>query len=126
MDTMDAPDTLDTITIEDLCLLCRVGVPDEERAKPQKLLVTVEVAGDFARACASDDIADTINYYDLTRQIQALTREKEFRLIERLADEIATLALTKFGAESVRVQVKKFILPEARYVAFALARRRQG
>ena len=42
------------ISIVDLEVFCRVGVPDEERAKPQRLLLTVEMDCDFSKAAKSD------------------------------------------------------------------------
>jgi FolB domain-containing protein len=115
---------MDTITIKDLSVLCRIGVPDEERAKPQRLLVTVEMSGDFSRAAQSDDIAHTINYYDVSQRITNLCSNESFKLIERLADEIARIILGEFRAEQATVEVKKFILSNARHVSFRLTRPR--
>jgi FolB domain-containing protein len=115
---------MDTITIKDLSVLCRIGVPDEERAKPQRLLVTVEMSGDFSRAAQSDDIAHTINYYDVSQRITNLCSNESFKLIERLADEIVRVLLGEFRAEQATVEVKKFILSNARHVSFRLTRMR--
>jgi FolB domain-containing protein len=115
---------VDTITIKDLAVLCRIGVPDEERAKPQRLLITVAMSGDFAKACVTDDVRDTINYFDVSRRISAFCAAESFKLIERLAHELAEVIFREFGARSVRVQVKKFILSDARYVSFELKRER--
>jgi dihydroneopterin aldolase len=38
------------ISIVDLEVFYRVGVPDEERAQPQRLLLTVEMESDFSAA----------------------------------------------------------------------------
>jgi dihydroneopterin aldolase len=113
---------MDTILIEDLAVLCRIGVPDEERAKPQRLLISVRLSGDFSSACRSDEIADTINYFDVTRRIIEFCRTESFKLIEKLAHEIARLIVRDFKARHVAIQVKKFILADARYVAFELQR----
>lgn len=113
---------MDTITIKDLGVLCNIGVPDEERAKPQRLLITVEMSGDFSTAAQSDDIAHTINYYDVSQRITKLCATKPFKLIERLADEIARILLNDFGAAQATVEVKKFILANARHVSFRLTR----
>ena len=113
---------MDTITIMDLGVLCHIGVPEEERAKPQRLLITVEMQGDFSRACLSDDILATANYYDVSRRIIEMCQKRAFKLIERLAYEIAEMILTEFNSETVAVEVKKFILSEARYVSFRLSR----
>lgn len=113
---------VDTITIKDLAVLCRIGVPEEERAKPQRLLITVEMSGDFSRACLSDDILATVNYYDVSRRMVELCQDRVYKLIERLAWEIAEMILTEFNSESVSVEVKKFILSDARHVSFKLSR----
>lgn len=113
---------MDTIVIKDLGVLCRIGVPEEERAKPQRLLITVEMGGDFSKACASDDIVHTINYFDVSRRIVILCQEQAHHLLERLADEIARMILNEFGATKVVVEIKKFILSDARYVSFRLQR----
>lgn len=115
---------VDTITIKDLGVLCKIGVPDEERAKPQRLLITVEMMGDFSKAAQSDDIAHTINYYDVSQRITSLCSSESFKLIERLADEVASIVLKDFGAAQATVEVKKFILSNARHVSFRLTRKR--
>ena len=50
------------ITIVDLEVFYCVGVSDEERAKPQRLLLTVDMDFDFSSAAISDRITKTINY----------------------------------------------------------------
>ena len=114
---------MDTITIKDLGVLCRIGVPDEERAKPQRLLITVDMQGDFSCAAQTDDIAHTINYYDISQRITDLCAKESFKLIERLADEIANVVMKEFGAQQTTVEVKKFILSNARHVSFKLTRK---
>jgi dihydroneopterin aldolase len=43
-------------------------------------------------------------------------------LIEKLAVDIADLARVEFGAQRVRVRVKKFAVPRARYVGVEVER----
>lgn len=118
---------MDKITICDLELHARVGVPDEERAVPQRLLVTVEMWGDFRAAAKTDDLGLTIDYYAVSRRLLALGRAGEWRLIERLAWEMGQMLREEFGVEGVRVGIKKFILPEARWVEVTMeAGRRLG
>lgn len=113
---------VDTIIIKDLGVLCRIGVPDEERAKPQRLLITVEMQGDFSKACSSDEISQTINYFDVSRRVVDLCQTTSFKLLERLGHELARVILAEFKAESVSIKIKKFILTDARYVSFRLTR----
>jgi FolB domain-containing protein len=53
---------MDRILIEDLEVHFRVGVSEEERARPQRLLITVEMETDVGAAAAADDLQRTIDY----------------------------------------------------------------
>ncbi len=114
--------TQDTITIHELEVFFCVGVTDSERAKPQRLLVSIDVQHDFRAAFASDDLADTVDYYELSRRVVALGEGAHWNLIETLAGDIANLVLDDFGARAVAVEVKKFVIPQAKWVAVKLAR----
>jgi dihydroneopterin aldolase len=105
------------ISIVDLEVFYRVGVPDAERAQPQRLLLTVEMESDFTAAAKSDSIADTINYYAVTQRLLKFGDGREWKLIEKLAADIADTVLKEFKPQSVAVEVKKFIIPEARHVS---------
>ncbi|MSU26793.1 MAG: dihydroneopterin aldolase [Pedosphaera sp.] len=114
----------DTITLVDLEVHYHVGVPDAERAQPQRLLLTIEMQRDFTRAAASDDLRETIDYYAVSRRLLAFGEGRSWKLIEKLGADIAALVLVDFCAEEVTVEVKKFIIPEARYVSVRLTRTR--
>lgn len=113
---------MDTIIINDLEVSYRVGVPDDERAFPQRLLLTVEIGHDFRPAVANDDIAKTINYYAVSQRLLRLGEKKSWRLLETLAEEIAQIIRGEFGAASVQVEIKKFIIPQASWVAVRIVR----
>ncbi len=115
---------MDTITIQDLEVWYHVGVPDAERQAAQRLLVTVEMRHDFAAAAAADDLARTIDYYAVAQRLRGLGRGRSWKLIETLAVEIAGLVLTEYRPASARVTIKKFILPETRWVAVQVERQR--
>ena len=112
------------ISIVDLEVFYRVGVPDAERAQPQRLLLTIGMAADFAAAAQSDGIADTIDYYAVTQRLLKLGEGREWKLIEKLAADIAGFILAEFKPLAVTVEVKKFIIPEARHVAVTLTQAR--
>lgn len=115
----------DTITISDLEVFYQVGVTEEERAKPQRLLITVELSGDFTVAAARDNLADTIDYFAVAQRLLRFGDGCHWQLIETLAAEIATAVLEEFGAKSVSVEVKKFIIPQTRHVSVRLTRNRK-
>ena len=113
---------MDLIIIKDLKVNYRVGVPDEERARPQKLLLTLHVEHDFRQAVAADDVGETIDYDALSRRLFAFGDDCHWCLIETLASDIATMVLDDFQASRVKVEVKKFVIPEAEYVAVCIER----
>jgi FolB domain-containing protein len=117
---------MDTITIADLEVRYHVGVPDEERAVPQRLLLTVEMRSDFAVAAATDDLTKTIDYHAVSRRLLAFGEGRSWKLIERLAADVADMVLAEFAPASVTVEVKKFILPETRHVAVKVERTLAG
>jgi len=115
---------MDKISIVDLEVFYRVGVPDTERAQPQRLLLTVEMESTFTAAAKSDSIADTIDYFAVTQRLLKFGESREWKLIEKLAADIAELIMTEFKPQAVTVEIKKFIIPQARHVAVRLTRAR--
>lgn len=110
------------ISIVDLEVFYRVGVPDEERAKPQRLLLTIDLEFDFSVAVGSDSVEDTINYQAITNDLLRFGEGRTWKLIEKLAADVADLVVKTYRPQSVKVEIKKFIIPQARYVAVALSR----
>ena len=111
------------ITIVDLEVFYHVGVPDEERAKPQRLLLTVDMGFDFSAAVKTDGIVNTIDYFTVSQRLLKFGEGRSWKLIEKLAAEIADMVLSEFKPESVTVEVKKFPIPQARYVSVSLTRK---
>lgn len=117
---------MSNIKIVDLEVFIKVGVAEEERAQPQRLLVTVDLEFDFSSAAISDRITKTIDYHQVAQRLLAFGDGRSWKLIEKLAHDIADLVLSEFNPQSVNVEVKKFPLPQARYVAVSLTRNRTG
>ena len=112
------------ITIVDLEVFYRVGVTDEERSKPQRLLITIDFKFDFSSAAVSGRLGRTIDYHEAVKSLIKLGENRNWKLIESVASDIASKLLSEFHPESVTVEVKKFSIPEARYVSVSLTRQR--
>ena len=108
------------ISIVDLEVFYRVGVPEAERVKPQRLLLTVEMDFDFSAAARSDDIRDTIDYFAVSQRLLKFGEGHSWKLIEKLAADIADAVLSEFKPQSVTVEVKKFPIPQARHVSVSV------
>src|SRR6185312_12790405 len=117
---------MDKIIISDLEVYYRVGVPEQERASPQRLLITVEMTHNVSAAAGSDDLTKTIDYHAVTQRLLRFGDGRSWKLIEKLAADIAGMILAEFMPDSVTVEVRKFIIPEARHVAVRLTRNPSG
>ena len=116
---------MDKIIISDLEVWYCVGVPDDERAVAQRLLISVEMSLDFSQAAASDDLTKTIDYFAVSQQLLSFGTGRSWKLLEKLAEDICRMVLADFAAEHVAVEVKKFIIPETKYVAVRIERSRK-
>ena len=113
---------MDSIVISDLEVTYRVGVPDSERRYPQRLLVSVEMHDDFSEAAGTDDLNKTVDYFQVAQRLLHFGEGKEWKLIEKLAEDLARMVLVDFGPLSVLVEVKKFVVPQAQHVAVRVKR----
>jgi FolB domain-containing protein len=111
---------MDLIAIRDLTVFFNIGVPDGERAQPQRLLLTVEMERDFSRV--GDALDRTIDYQAVSRRLLDFGRGRSWKLIETLAVDLAEMILREFQPSRVTVEVKKFILPQARHVSVRVTR----
>ena len=108
------------ISIVDLEVFYHVGVPDEERSRPQRLLLTLELEADFTASAWSDSIADTVDYYAITQRLLKFGDGQSWRLIEKVAADIGEAILAEFNVSGAFIEVKKFIIPQARYVSVSM------
>ena len=111
------------ISVVDLEVFYRVGVTDAERARPQRLLLTVDMDFDFSKAAKTDDIAGTIDYFAVSQRLLKFGEKREWKLIEKLATDLADAVLAEFKPQSVTVEVKKFPLPQARHVSVGVTKK---
>src|SRR5947208_7626921 len=105
------------INIIDLEVFYHVGVTDAERAKPQRLLISVEMDTDFATAALTDRVEKTINYFDVAQELLNYGENRTWKLMEKLVSNLADYVMSKFKPEHLAIEIKKFPIPQARYVS---------
>jgi dihydroneopterin aldolase len=98
---------MDIIFIRDLRIDTLIGIYDWERAIKQTLSFDLEMATDIAKAAASDDIKDTLNYKAVAKRIIAFVEASEFQLVETLAERVAELVREEFAVPWLRLTVNK-------------------
>lgn len=114
----------DTIEIRRLRVSTHIGVPDEERATAQTLLVTIRMTPSQGFDGLADEISRTIDYYAVSQEIEALAAARTRRLIETLATDIADHLLENHSIQHVAISIEKHILPNTECVAVHLERNR--
>jgi dihydroneopterin aldolase len=113
---------MDKIRITDLEVFYQVGVTDEERSKPQRLLLSVEMRHDFTSAISRDDLAETVDYFSVSQRLLKFGEGCHWQLIETLAADIAAMILDEYPPASVTVEVKKFVIAQAAHVSVVVER----
>jgi 7,8-dihydroneopterin aldolase/epimerase/oxygenase len=112
----------DTIHVEQLEMFAHVGVPDSERASPQRITVTITVWPTATLHELGDDISNTINYSAIARVVREVVDERRDKLIETLAQNIAAQLLLNLPIRRVRIELRKFVLPDASYASVTVTR----
>jgi 7,8-dihydroneopterin aldolase/epimerase/oxygenase len=113
---------MDTIEIRRLRVTTHIGVPAEERSTAQTLLVSVRMTPSQGFDGLADEISRTIDYYQVSLEIQSLASARSRHLIETLATDIADHLLRNHPLSHVAISIEKHILPDTECVAVHLER----
>jgi 7,8-dihydroneopterin aldolase/epimerase/oxygenase len=97
----------DYVSIRDLGVAAVIGVHPWEREIEQTLVVSVKMAADVAKAAASDELADALDYSAVAATIATVLRDGKFRLIETAAERIAGRLLADFPLSWLRLELRK-------------------
>ncbi|HEX4412460.1 MAG TPA: dihydroneopterin aldolase [Lacipirellulaceae bacterium] len=112
----------DKVHIEQLDVFTRVGVPDEERANPQRLTVSISFWPYQQTSDLADHIERTVNYSTVAEQTKNFLRDQSVKLIETLAEGLASHLLKNFPIQKVTIELRKFALQDAKYVSITVSR----
>lgn len=98
---------MDIVFIEQLSVITTIGVYDWEQTIEQKLVFDIELGWDNRQAAASDNVEDCLSYADISDAVVQYVEGQRFALVERVAEELANLLLTRFNSPWVRIKVSK-------------------
>lgn len=98
---------VDKILIKNLLVRMIIGINDDERRNLQDVIINVTMSVDTHVAGTSDDIEDSVNYRTVAKRIIQLCEHSRFYLVEKLAQEIASLCLEDPRVQGVTLQVEK-------------------
>jgi dihydroneopterin aldolase len=100
-------DSGDRIELRGLRVRGHHGVLPEERRDGQLFGIDVVLETDVAAAARSDDLADTVDYSAVARQVAAIVGGEPVDLIETLAVRLADACLAHPGVRAAEVAVHK-------------------
>ena len=98
---------MDIVFIKDLRIDAVIGIYDWERRVRQTLAFDIEMAFDNTVPAASDDIALTLNYKDVSKRLIDYVGGSNFGLVETLAERCAAIIREEFGVSWVRLKLSK-------------------
>ncbi|OLQ77496.1 dihydroneopterin aldolase [Photobacterium proteolyticum] len=98
---------MDSVFIEHLEVIATIGVYDWEQTIKQKLVLDLEMAHDNRPAAESDDVVYALDYAAVSEAVTEYIQGGRFLLVERVAEEVASLIMTKFSVPWIRVRVTK-------------------
>ena len=98
---------MDIVFIEQLSVITTIGVYDWEQTIEQKLVFDIEMGWDNRKSAKSDDVNDCLSYADISETVIGHVEGQRFALVERVAEEVAELLLSKFNSPWVRIKLSK-------------------
>jgi len=110
------------IHIEQLKVFARVGVPQTERARRQRLVLNITLWPARDLRDLQDRIAQTVDYSALCRDAKDFLSRQSPKLLETLANDLASHLLRKFPVRKIRVEIRKFVLKDAAYASVTVTR----
>jgi 7,8-dihydroneopterin aldolase/epimerase/oxygenase len=118
---------MDRIAITGLEVFGHHGVLPHERELGQRFVIDVVLGLDLTAAASSDDLANTVDYGQLTADVAAIVGGDPADLLESVAGRIVDRCLRETKVDHVEVTVHKPAAPlpaAAREVAVTLRRSR--
>src|SRR5262249_35206963 len=87
----------------DTCL----GIHAWERQIRQTVILDLEMATDIRAAAHADDIQLTLDYDAVAKRLTQAINTSEFKLLETLAEYLATIVQNEFNVPWLRLQLSK-------------------
>jgi len=102
---------LDAIRLKNMTFYAHHGYYEAERELGQKFEVDIEIGCDLRQAARDDDLKKTMDYRTIYGIAKNSFENYKFRLIESVAERIASEILKLSGIYEVRIRVRKPHVP---------------
>jgi dihydroneopterin aldolase len=95
------------VAIEGLAVFAHHGALPEEQALGQRFYLDIRMIPLDDAACETDELGDAVDYGAVARRAHEVATGGPYRLLERLADEVAATIIAEFRVDEVTVRVSK-------------------
>lgn len=114
----------DQIQIRGLEVSAHVGVPEEERAAPQRLTFDLTLWPTRPMDDLNDEIGRSVDYAVVCDAVKKFVETRRDKLIETMANALALHLLETFELRRVAIELRKYILPDVEFVSVRVTRER--
>ncbi|SBS27960.1 Dihydroneopterin aldolase [Marinomonas spartinae] len=97
----------DIVFIEELKVLAVIGVYEWEKSIQQELLLDLEMEHDNRVPAQTDDLSKTLDYEAISNFITTFCTERQFELIETLAERLSEEVIQIFSVSALTLTVRK-------------------
>jgi dihydroneopterin aldolase len=105
------------IEIADLEVKSKIGVSEKERECFQRLLVCLRFQIEARFRDLQDGFEKTVDYASVAAAVEDIAEANKAQLLETLVSNIADGLMERFAIRRLELELKKFILPNARWVS---------
>ena len=95
------------IEIEDLKVDTIIGVFDEERLKPQTILISIKCQLDLDHNQDLDDIENVTSYSDIKKEIVTFVSASQYKTLEKLISELKKQLDNQFPIKIEKLEINK-------------------
>ena len=95
------------IEIEDLKVDTIIGVFDEERLKPQTILISIKCQLDLDHNQDLDNIENVTSYSDIKKEIVTFVSASQYKTLEKLITELKKQLDNQFPIKIEKLEINK-------------------
>ncbi len=95
------------IEIEDLKVDTIIGVFDEERLKPQTILISIKCQLDLDQNQDLDNIENVTSYSDIKKEIVTFVSASQYKTLEKLITELKKQLDNQFPIKIEKLEINK-------------------
>jgi dihydroneopterin aldolase len=111
------------VFVRDLEMEAYLGIYENEKTHPQKIVVNIDLSVKESESQIDDDISHVVSYEIVVKKVEAIIADGHINLVETLCEKIASACLRDRRVAAVRVRVEKpDIIPNARSVGVEIER----